>query len=85
ALGKPCFVVDAYTRRVLARHRVVDSRASYDQVQALFEQSLPRDARLYGEYHALLVRLAKTYCRTRPRCSSCPLTAPAGPGQKVLS
>ena len=69
----PVVVVDAYTRRILSRHGVVSSRATYDHMQRLLQAALPRDPRLYNEYHALLVRLGKTYCRTVPRCDVCPL------------
>jgi endonuclease-3 related protein len=34
------FVVDAYTRRILDRHRILPERADYEQVRNLFEQSL---------------------------------------------
>ena len=34
---------------------------------------LPRDAALYNDYHAQLVRLGQEACRTRPRCAECPL------------
>jgi endonuclease III related protein len=34
------FVVDAYTRRVLERHRAVDGRAGYDQVRTLVQRAL---------------------------------------------
>ena len=69
----PVFVADAYARRILSRHGLVRTDASYDELQRLFEVSLPRDAQLYNEYHALLVRLGKTYCATVPRCRECPL------------
>ena len=36
----PSFVVDAYTRRILERHGLVDAAASYDEIRALFERSL---------------------------------------------
>ena len=36
----PVFVVDAYTRRILERHRIVSSAASYDEIRLLFEQAL---------------------------------------------
>jgi endonuclease III related protein len=39
----PVFVVDAYTRRILERHRIISSTASYDQVRQLFEQTLPAE------------------------------------------
>jgi len=34
------FVVDAYTRRILDRHRLVDARASYEEIRELFESAL---------------------------------------------
>ncbi len=73
AAGRPVFVVDAYTRRILFRHRIVPPDADYRTLQALFTANLPRDPALFNEYHALLVRVAKEYCRTRPRCAGCPL------------
>ena len=34
----------------------------------------PQEAAVYNEYHALLVRLGKDYCRkSGPRCAECPL------------
>lgn len=74
AAGYPVFVVDAYTKRILHRLGLLpDEKAGYEEVQELFEKELPRDPKLYGEYHALLVRHAKDHCRTRPRCPGCPL------------
>jgi endonuclease-3 related protein len=72
--GHPVFVVDAYTRRMLERHTLAAPTQSYEQVRQLFERSLPSDASLYNEFHALIVRNGKEYCRTsNPRCSECPL------------
>lgn len=72
--GLPVFVVDAYTRRVARRHRIIEGSESYDDIQSLFERSLPRDARLLAELHALIVRVAKEHCaRTDPSCEGCPL------------
>jgi endonuclease III related protein len=73
AAGRPVFVVDAYARRILARHRVVAPSADYDTVQAVLMAHLPHDPALFNEYHALLVRVAKEHCRARPRCGGCPL------------
>ena len=74
ALRRPVFVVDAYTIRIASRHRLIPESAGYDQAQRLFEKSLPRDARLFNEFHALLVRLGKEYClKNNPRCRECPL------------
>lgn len=78
ALGKPTFVVDAYTRRVLGRHGLIDPGARYDEVKALFESSLPRRLALFNEYHALFVELGKRFCRPRPRCAECPARAVLG-------
>ena len=36
----PVFVVDAYTRRVLERHGIITSAASYDEIRLLFERAL---------------------------------------------
>jgi endonuclease III related protein len=70
----PVFVVDAYTRRMLERHRLAAPTQSYAEIRQLFERSLPSDAALYNEFHALIVRNGKEYCRTsNPRCSECPL------------
>jgi endonuclease III related protein len=73
AAGRPIFVVDAYTRRILARHRLVAPDADYAAVQALLMTHLPHDPALFNEFHALLVRVGKEHCRTRPRCEGCPL------------
>jgi len=73
ALGRPVFVVDAYTRRVVSRHRLLPCAASYEEVRGFFERHLPGDPRLFNEYHALLVAVGKEYCRSRPRCAQCPL------------
>lgn len=36
----PVFVVDAYTRRILERHRIVSGAAGYDEIRQLVEQAL---------------------------------------------
>lgn len=73
ALNKPVFVVDAYTKRVLTRHNILNHNSTYHQIQELFMGNLPRKPRLFNEYHALLVRLGKEYCRKTPDCNGCPL------------
>jgi endonuclease-3 related protein len=72
-LKKPIFVVDAYTRRILSRHGIISEKASYEEVQKLFMDYLPRDEKLFNEYHALFVYLGKTVCKKIPRCEICPL------------
>ncbi len=77
ALGRPVFVVDAYTRRIASRHALVAEEAGYEELQALFADNLEPDPALFNEFHALLVRLAKEHCTRRsPRCVRCPLDLP---------
>ncbi len=72
--GLPVFVVDTYTHRVLARHGWIGFDADYHAIQDYFQSGLPEDPALYNEYHALLVRLGKEYCRkSKPKCEQCPL------------
>ena len=75
ALGKPIFVVDAYTRRVLVRHRLIKSSATYDEIQALFHSSLyPPRSSFFNDFHAQFVAVGKTYCKSRVAlCKCCPL------------
>src|SRR5262249_973173 len=69
AAGRPVFVADAYARRVLARHQLIDPRAGYEEVRGWLEAHLPSDPELFGEFHALLVAVGKSHCRSRPRCA----------------
>ena len=72
--GLPTFVVDTYAHRILARHGWIGYEADYEEIKDYFESTLPADAPLYNEYHALLVRVGKDYCkRSGPRCEECPL------------
>jgi len=73
AAGVPTFVVDAYTRRVAARHALAPERATYDELKSLFESSLPRDPALFNEFHALIVAVGKEHCRATAPCEGCPL------------
>jgi endonuclease-3 related protein len=73
ALGKPVFVIDAYTKRILMRHSLCDEEATYDDLQELFTDALDEDVKLFNEYHALIVETGKSYCRKAPRCDACPL------------
>jgi endonuclease-3 related protein len=36
----PVFVVDAYTRRILARHKILPEETAYDEIRELFERTL---------------------------------------------
>ncbi len=73
AAGRPVFVADAYTRRVLVRHRLVSRAVSYEAARAFVEAHLPSDPALFNELHALIVAVGKSHCRTVPLCATCPL------------
>ncbi len=79
ACGKPTFVVDAYTKRLLTGLGLIAGKESYEEVRALFMDNLPTNVELFNEYHALIVQHAKEHCRKRPLCPGCPLHfCPAG-------
>lgn len=73
AYGYPIFVVDAYTKRLFQRLGLIPQNSDYDFIQQMFQKNLPTDAKLFNEYHALIVHQGKTFCRKTPLCTSCPL------------
>ena len=75
ALERPVFVIDAYTRRVLARHGLSHDRVGYDSLRERFERAVRGSGRLrrMNELHAQVVALAKRHCRVKPSCEGCPL------------
>jgi len=74
AAGKPVFVVDAYTKRIFSRHGFIKPDSEYVSVQRMFHENLPADAKLFNEYHALIVELGKNMCKkTKPKCQICPV------------
>lgn len=84
--GLPSFVVDTYTFRVMCRHGWIGYDSNYYDIKDYFESTLPTDANLYNEYHALLVRVGKDYCRkSAPKCEECPLLNLLPPGGIIES
>ncbi len=74
AARKPVFVIDTYTHRVFSRHQLVEEDTDYFSLQQEFMDSLPSDVKLFNEFHALIVSVAKEFCKKKkPRCSECPL------------
>ncbi len=74
ALGRPTFVVDAYTKRIFSRHGLVEEEIGYAGLREFFMEALPEDTALYNEYHALLVKVGNGFCRRqKPLCGGCPL------------
>jgi endonuclease-3 related protein len=75
---KPIFVVDAYTKRLCERIPL-KSKIKYDDIQDFFEKDLTKNFKteelvnIYNEFHALIVKHAKIYCKKKPNCYNCPL------------
>ena len=76
--NKPTFVVDAYTKRLCERIPI-KINPSYNDIQNFFEKDLNKNFKfeelvnVYNEFHALIVKLAKDYCKKKPKCNNCPL------------
>ena len=74
AAGKPTFVIDEYTRRIVGRLGVGPmGQRKYADYQRVFEEALESDAGVFGEFHALLIALGKDVCRKSPLCLGCAL------------
>ena len=78
AAGRRVAVVDVYTRRVLARHGLVEAELDYEELRAWIEARLVRSQAVFEEFHALCVRVGYGHCKPTPRCASCVATAPPG-------
>jgi len=72
ALNRPSFVIDAYTKRLLSR--LWNIYGNYEELKRFFEENLPKDLKLYKEYHALIDEHCKSVCKKKPNCDLCPLT-----------
>ncbi len=69
----PIFVVDAYTKRLAICIGLAETE-DYHWIQKYFMDELKGDNQLYNEFHALIVRLGKIYCKkTKPLCGECPI------------
>ena len=67
ALGRPSFVVDAYTERIC---RCAGVGVPRKELKGEFEAVLPPDTGVYREVHARIVEYAKTRCAGK-RCEEC--------------
>jgi endonuclease-3 related protein len=78
--NKPFFVVDAYTKRICSRLPVDVQYFEYNHIQSFFQDELQKYLSkediviVYKQLHALIVELAKKYCKNKPACDSCPLS-----------
>jgi endonuclease-3 related protein len=75
----PIFVVDAYTKRISKRLPIELQNDSYSSVQAIFQNDLidnfskEKITFVYQQFHAMIVELAKNFCKTKPECTDCPM------------
>lgn len=54
ALDKPSFVIDEYTKRLVKKRKLTDN-LNPDSLKKLFEENLPRNVRIYQDFHALII------------------------------
>jgi len=54
ALDQPSFVVDEYTKRLVKKRKLATNLA-YDYLKNLFEKNLPRNVKIYQNFHALII------------------------------
>ena len=80
--NKPSFVIDMYTKRLMARLGWEIQGTSYSAYQELFHEMLPHDAYLFNEYHALIDYHVARICKKKPLCDRCVLAedCPVGLG-----
>ena len=74
AFEKPVFVVDAYAKRIFARHGLVPEGVSYASLQDIVKDNFPKKTDELNQFHALIVETGKRYCKKgKPNCDVCPL------------
>ncbi|KYC45607.1 MAG: G/T mismatches repair enzyme [Candidatus Methanofastidiosum methylothiophilum] len=68
------FVVDAYTKRIYSRLKIVREDIGYEDLKKHITEEIPKDLIIYQEFHGLIVLLGKNYCKkNNPICKDCPL------------
>jgi endonuclease-3 related protein len=73
AAGKPIFVIDAYTKRIMKRIYKIEKEMDYDSLQDSITSKIPKNIKLYKDFHAQFVELGKNYCKSTPKCTECPI------------
>ncbi|NQW23891.1 MAG: endonuclease [SAR202 cluster bacterium] len=86
AAGKPSFVIDTYTRRIMDRMGISPdgTRPKYGDYQAMFHDNLPHETQFFNEFHALWDNHAKEACAKTPRCQGCCLLDVCATGQASI-
>jgi len=71
-LDRPKFPVNQAAYRILARHYLISEEAEYSQIQEVLE-SFSENAEDYRELRIGLSKIAKEFCKSEPKCDTCPL------------
>jgi len=71
ALNKKKFVVDTYTKRQFFRLGMLEENLSYDKVQSFCHENFEGNFLEYKEFHALIVKHGKEFCKKNPSCDYC--------------
>jgi len=58
AYKQPIFVIDSYTKRLMNKILKINFK-TYDEWQNFFHKNLPKDYKLFNEFHALIVAESK--------------------------
>ena len=77
AAGRPVFVVDAYTYRLMERFGATqpDHRVPYLVAAKGWSRAVKGGAPAFKAMHGAVVELCKGHCTRSPDCASCPLEA----------
>src|SRR3989339_607649 len=63
AYDQPIFVIDTYTRKFLLNQNIIKEKElnhmTYEDIKLFFQENLPKDYKLFQEYHALIVQYGK--------------------------
>jgi endonuclease III related protein len=73
AFGRPAAVIDAYTRRLIARLDGTDTPPSDDVIRHRMLSAVADDVDALNELHALIVEHGKRVCGNTPSCADCVL------------
>ena len=76
AAEKTEFVIDAYTKRIYSRLKIVEEKKSYEDLKKYIINEIPEELIVYQEFHGLIVILGKNICKKKnPNCKECPLNS----------
>jgi len=73
AFNQPYFVIDTYTKRLFFRLGLIKENISYNELQDYITKNIPKNIKIYKEFHALIVIHCKNICKKKPKCTLCEL------------